>query len=167
MTSGVEGDPLDLAWRASCRRVPFTTLDLGPLRRDEALILAQSFIDTTERLAFACIERAAGNPLFLEQLLRNAEEGSHDAVPASIQSLVLARMDRLAALDRQAFQAASVIGQRFGLPRKLMGVPNYVCDGLVRHALVFPEGEGFLFAHALIQEGPTRHRSRRVGASCI
>ena len=93
------------------RGAPFATIDLGPLRASEALSLAGGFIDTSQRLALACIERAAGNPLFLEQLLRNAEEGSEDVVPASIQSLVLARMDRLAARDRLAFQTAAVIGQ--------------------------------------------------------
>jgi class 3 adenylate cyclase/tetratricopeptide (TPR) repeat protein len=155
MTSRVEGDPLDAAWRASCRGTPFATIDLGPLRREEALSLAGGFLDATQRLALACIDRAGGNPLFLEQLLRNAEEGSDDAVPPSIQSLVLARMDRLAPLDRQAFQAASVIGQRFDLAllRHLIGASDYVCDGLVAHALVLPESDGFLFAHALIKEG--------------
>ena len=165
MTSRVEGDPLDAAWRASCRGTPFATIDLGPLRRDEALSLAGGFFDATHGVALACIERAAGNPLFLEQLLRNAEEGSEDAVPASIQSLVLARMDRLTQRDRQAFQAAAVIGQRFDLAllRHLVGVPDYVCDGLIGNALVLPEGDDFLFAHALIQEGAYSSllRSRR------
>jgi hypothetical protein len=159
MTSRVEGDPLDLAWRASCRGTPFETIDLGPLRHDEALSLAGSFIDATQRVALACIERAAGNPLFLEQLLRSAEEGREDAVPASVQSLVLARMDRLAPRDRQAFQAAAVIGQRFALAllRRLIGASDYACDGLVGNA------EDYLFAHALIQEGAYASllRSRR------
>lgn len=165
MTSRADGDPLDAAWRASCRGTPFVTLDLGPLRSDEALSLAGGFIDATQRVALACIDRAGGNPLFLEQLLRNAEEGSGEAVPATIQSLVLARMDRLAPLDRQAFQAAAVIGQRFDLAllRHLIDAPDYVCDGLVANALVLPEGEDFLFAHALIQEGAysTSLRARR------
>jgi tetratricopeptide (TPR) repeat protein len=168
MTSRAEGDPLDAAWRASCHGTPLATIDLGPLRRDEALSLAGGFFDATHGVALACIERAAGNPLFLEQLLRNAEEGSEDAVPASIQSLVLARMDRLTQRDRQAFQAAAVIGQRFELAllRHLVGAPDYVCDGLIGNALVLPEGDDFLFAHALIQEGAysslLRSRRRRL-----
>jgi class 3 adenylate cyclase/tetratricopeptide (TPR) repeat protein len=165
LTSRVEGDPIDAAWRAACRAVPFATIDLGPLRPPEALALAGGFIDTSQRLALACIERAAGNPLFLEQLLRNAEEGSEDMIPASIQSLVLARMDRLAPRDRQAFQTAAVIGQRFDLSllRGLIDAPDYSCDALVSSALVFPEGDDFLFAHALIQEGAYSSllRSRR------
>ncbi|WP_233885784.1 adenylate/guanylate cyclase domain-containing protein [Paraburkholderia flagellata] len=164
-TSRVDGDPIDATWRARCRDTPYATLDLGPLRQDEALSLAGNFIDATQRVALACIERAGGNPLFLEQLLRNAEEGSGNAVPGSIRSLVLARMDRLAPRDRLAFQAAAVIGQRFGIAllRRLIDDPGYVCDGLLANALVLPEGEEFLFAHALIQESAysTLLRARR------
>src|SRR6202045_4454341 len=64
-------------------------------------------------------------------------------------------MDRLAPRERQAFQKAAVIGQRFDLSllRGLIDAPDYSCDALVSSALVFPEGYDFLFAHALIQEG--------------
>ena len=74
-------------------------------------------------------------------------------------------MDRLTTPDRRAFQAAAVIGQRFDLAllRRLVGLPDYACDGLIGNALVLPEGEDFLFAHALIQEGAYSSllRSRR------
>jgi class 3 adenylate cyclase len=40
MTSRVEGDPLTQAWRASTRGSPLTTIDLGPLRQDEAEVIA-------------------------------------------------------------------------------------------------------------------------------
>ena len=45
----------------------------------------------------------------------------------------------------------------------LVGKPDYVCDGLISNALVLPEGDDFLFAHALIQEGAYSSllRSRR------
>ncbi|WP_321795778.1 adenylate/guanylate cyclase domain-containing protein [Caballeronia sp. J97] len=172
MTSRVDGDPLDAAWRARLRDRPLATIDLGPLRREESLSLASHFIDATQRVALACIERAAGNPLFLEQLLHNVEEGSGDMIPPSIQSLVLARMDRLAVRDRTAFRAASVIGQRFdvALVRHLIDDPGYDCGALVANALIAPEGDDFLFAHALIQEsaystllrGPRRDLHRRA-----
>ena len=165
MTSRLEADQLDAEWRKSCGNTPFATIDLGPLREEDALSLAATFIDTTHSLALACIERAGGNPLFLEQLLRNAQEGSQQAVPASIQSLVLARMDRLAVKDREAFQVAAIIGQRFELSllRRLISAPNYTCENLVKSALVLSEGNDFLFAHALIPEGAysSMLRSRR------
>jgi hypothetical protein len=77
------------------------TLDLGPLRREDAIKLAGTFLDMSKQLALNCVQRAEGNPLFLEQLLRNVREHGDGDVPASIQSLVLARIDRPAA-RRQA-----------------------------------------------------------------
>jgi len=155
MTSRIEGDPLDPAWRATTGGCPLMTIDLGPLRRDEALTLAGAFIDATNQFAQNCIERAAGNPLFLEQLLRNAEERGDEDIPASIQSLVLARIDRLLPADKQALQAASVTGQRFTLEvlRHLLDDADYDCTGLLEHHLVRPEGDDYLFAHALIRDG--------------
>jgi tetratricopeptide (TPR) repeat protein len=124
------------------------------LRKSDSISLIGQFIDTSDKLASNCLERAAGNPLFLEQLLRNAQEGVIDSLPDSIQSLVLARMDRLQPDDKRALQAASVIGQRFDADvlRELMEVQDYDCRELVEHNLVRPEGSGFLFTHALIQE---------------
>lgn len=154
MTSRIEGDPIDQGWRAEAR-TPLVTIDLEPLRTEEALSLAGSLFDSSNHFAQSCVERANGNPLFLEQLLRNAEESEEDSVPDSIQSLVMARLDRLEPEDKRALQAASILGQRFGAEvlRSLLGSPSYDCAPLMEHALLRPEGEDFLFAHALIREG--------------
>jgi class 3 adenylate cyclase/tetratricopeptide (TPR) repeat protein len=155
MTSRLEGDPLDQAWRGTLRGSPLTTIDLQPLRPAEAEELANEFTGTAGEFLRQCIARAEGNPLFLEQLLRNAKEGALSDVPGSIQSLVLARMDRLDPRDKRALQAASVVGQRFTLEllRELIEDPEYRCDDLMAHRLIRPEAGGFLFAHALILEG--------------
>ncbi len=155
MTSRIEGDPLDKVWRASTHGSPLMTIDLGPLRPEEARLLAGGFIEATNRFAASCIERAEGNPLFLEQLLRNAQESETASIPPTIQSLVLARMDRLETRDKQALQAASVVGKRFNIAalRSLLDDPAYGCDALVASDLVRPAASDYLFAHALIQEG--------------
>jgi class 3 adenylate cyclase/tetratricopeptide (TPR) repeat protein len=155
MTTRFEGDPLDRQWRAASHGTPLLTIDLGPLRRDEALTLAQGMIQPSTRVAQDCIERAEGNPLFLAQLLRNAHESGSASIPPTVQSLVLARMDRLAPRDKLALQAASVIGKRFTLEalRALTEDERCLCDALVAADLVRPQGEHYLFAHALIQEG--------------
>jgi class 3 adenylate cyclase/tetratricopeptide (TPR) repeat protein len=155
MTSRIEGDPVDAAWRAATGGSPLLTLDLAPLRKEEALSLAGEFVDATSRFATNCIARAEGNPLFLEQLLRSAEETADEAVPGSVQSIVLARMDRLEPPDKQALQAASILGQHFALEplRHLVESPAYSCEALISHYLVRPEGGDYLFCHALIQEG--------------
>lgn len=155
MTSRVEGYPLDAAWRGATGGCPLVTLDVGPLRKADAVALASGFIAASDHLALSCVERAAGNPLFLEHLLRNLEERGGEDIPASIQSIVLARVDRLPPADKQALQAASVLGQRFSLDalRHLTRNASYGCAGLVQRQLVRPEGDDFLFAHALVQEG--------------
>ena len=155
MTSRIEGDQLDQNWRSSTEGSPFITIDLGPLRKQDSIALISEFIDATDPLAESCLERAAGNPLFLEQLLRTAQEGSTASLPDSIQSLVLARIDRFEPEDKKALQAAAVIGQRFHADAlsQLLGISNYDCGELANHNLIRPEGDGYLFAHALIQEG--------------
>lgn len=155
MTSRVKGDQLDQSWRTTIDGSPFFTIDLGPLRKQDSIALISEFIDSADPLGERCLERAAGNPFFLEQLLRAAQEGSAESLPDSIQTLVLARMDQLDSENKQALRAAAVIGQHFELDalRHLLDDTAYDCRGLVEHHLVRPEGLGYLFAHALIQEG--------------
>jgi class 3 adenylate cyclase/tetratricopeptide (TPR) repeat protein len=155
MTSRVEGDPLDGAWRARMSGSSLITIDLGPLRPQEAAALAEAYVDASGDLARRCIDRAAGNPLFLEQLLRHAEQSVETGVPDSVRSLVQARIDQLEPSDKLALQAASIFGQRFGLDalRYLIDRSNYDCGHLQARFLIRPQGNDFLFAHALIRDG--------------
>ncbi len=154
MTTRIEGDPFDANWRSRASGNSIITIDLSPLSMSDALSIARQFIDVA---AFAeqCVERAGGNPLFLEQLVRSAGDLTDGRLPASIQSVVLARTDLLSAGDRRAIQAASVLGQRFRLPqlRRLLREPKYECDVLVGNVLLRPAPDGLQFAHALIRDG--------------
>ena len=134
---------------------PLATIDLAPLRQAEAMELAAGFFDAGNRFALDCVERAGGNPLFLDQLLRSAQEAGAAEVPASVQSLVQARVDRLGQADRLALQAASVVGQRFApdAVKHLINSPHFDFEPLLRSSLIRPEGDAFLFAHALVRDG--------------
>ncbi len=153
MTTRLEGDGLDAHWRRMAGG-GVVTIDLGPLLLEEARSIARRFIEAS---AFAdrCVERAGGNPLFLVELLRGGGELTKGRLPASIQSVVLARTDLLSVQDRRAIQLASVLGQRFSLShlRTLLQDPDFVCDSLVRAVLLRPAQDGLQFAHALIREG--------------
>jgi len=153
LTSRRDGDPLGGAWRATLRG-SLSVIDLGPLSTTDAHRLAGGLRSVSERILHKCVERAAGNPLFLEQLLRAAHE-HEDRLPASLHSLVLARVDRLPERERTALRAAAVVGQRFplGLVRHLTGLGEYACDALIEHQLVQSDGHDFLFGHALIRDG--------------
>jgi class 3 adenylate cyclase/tetratricopeptide (TPR) repeat protein len=168
MTSRLEQDPIDQAWRAQAGASSLITIDLAPLRRDEAQALAAPFFAANEAAAARCVERAGGNPLFLDQLLRLAEDGADSDVPGSVQNLVQARLDRLGSAEKPVVQAASVLGQRFDAEALayLLGRPGYVPDPAAAQFLIRPHGDGFLFAHALIHEavysGLLRSRRREL-----
>lgn len=105
---------------------------LEPLSAEETrrLIAALLDIDELPELVRATItERAQGNPLFVEELLRMLIGAGHIerhdgrwiatksigevAVPASLQGLLAARLDQLPAKVKRALQRASVVGKVF------------------------------------------------------
>lgn len=155
MTSRFEGYPLDARWRAHAHGSALTTIELAPLGHDDSRLLAASLMPGRDDVTARCIDRAEGNPLFLRQLLRDAAEVRMGAVPPTIQSVVLARMDRLDPRDKHGLQAASVLGKRFDgdALQHLMQDGEYECTPLIDADLVRPHGPGFVFAHALIHEG--------------
>ncbi len=176
MTSRTEGDQLDPIWRSRTRAAPLITIDLGPLREQDALALAGEYGDVSKAFALACVKRSEGHPLFLEQLLRSGGDSDLDSIPGSIQSLVQARMDALESTDKQALQAASVLGQRFSLDvlRHLINNGQYVCTRLIEQDLVRSDVDDFLFSHALVQEGvysslltTNRRELHRRAAACF
>ena len=113
--------------RATVTNLPLEPLPTGDIRH---LVQARLGVDALpEALARQVTEKAEGNPLFAEEIvsfliergvLRSTAgkvEFDSNAVaavlPASVQNLLTARVDRLAPKDRALLQAASVIGRRF------------------------------------------------------
>lgn len=153
VTTRPQSETFDAARRTHATALPALTLDLNALAEADAQALAQHLAGDDADLARRCVARAGGNPLFLEQLLRSAGEALRDALPGSIQSLVLARLDRLAPADKAALQAASVLGQRFALDawRALVDAPRL--QPLADAGLLRPDDDGAQFVHALIRDG--------------
>ena len=113
-------------------RATVTKLTLDPLPSGDIRRLIQTRLGADvlpEALARHVAEKAEGNPLFAEEIVSFLiERGTlHAAVgrwhfdasavsaalPASVQSLLTVRVDRLGHKDRALLQAASVIGRRF------------------------------------------------------
>lgn len=155
LTTRFAGDPSVGQWRTALHGLPLTSMDLQPLAPDDAMRLAAGAASISEALLRSCVERAEGNPLFLEQLLLNAGDESANHLPGSIQSLVQARMDRLESADKNALQAAAVWGQRAPLSvvRHLVGDPHYDAHRLALQFLVRLQGDEVSFSHALIRDG--------------
>ncbi len=170
MTTRIAADPLHAGWRAAAGDGLQLTIDLTPLAPAESERIARCF-PAAEVFASKCVERAGGNPLFLEQLLRTAGDLVDGRLPSTIQSVVLARTDLLAPNDKRAIEAASVLGQRFALAnlRALIDDPRYACDALLRNALLRSVADGLQFVHALVRDGVyaslTRARRRQLHRS--
>jgi tetratricopeptide (TPR) repeat protein len=170
MTTRIGADPLDAGWRAASGDGLQLAIDLTPLAPAESETIARNF-PAAEAFAAKCVERAGGNPLFLEQLLRTAGDLVDGKLPSTIQSVVLARTDLLAPNDKRAIEAASVLGQRFALMslRALIDDPRYACETLLRNALLRPVADGLQFVHALVRDGVyaslTRARRRHLHGS--
>jgi DNA-binding SARP family transcriptional activator len=149
-----------------------TSILLDPLTRDESAELMEELSggaglapEARERIAAA----AAGNPLFLEQMLAMLAQG-HDevgeiAVPPAIQALLAARLDRLEPDERRVLECASVEGETFHLsgvvelsPPETREAVASLLMSLVRKELIRPEpsdlsaDEAFGFRHALIRD---------------
>ncbi len=156
LTTRADGDPMVRGWRDALHGRAVVTMDLAPLAPAESLDLARQWA-ADDRSAFTrrAVERADGNPLFLEQLLRGGERGGDDDLPGTVRSVVLARVDGLPADDKQAVQAASVMGQRFSLAslRFVLEQPHYDPARLLDDNLIRAHGGDLLFAHALIRDG--------------
>ena len=139
------------------------------------------------------VQAAAGNPLFVEQLLsmliddgslRQADgqwEQVRDLssldVPPSIQALVAARLDLLDRAERTVIEPASVIGQNFAQAALEVLTPDEVrpdvpdhLQGLARKQLVQPnpvsetDGTTFRFQHLLVRDAAYNGLLKRARA---
>lgn len=165
LTARPESDPLDAGFRARIAPTPLTTIDLAALPDKDAQSLAEQMLAGKNALVKDVLARAAGNPLFLVQLLHHKTGAAGEALPQSIQSLIVARLDRLGDSDRRIVQAASVLGQRFSQAEidHLMEVAAVPLRALIEAFLIRPGAQAFEFVHALVREATygTLPKSRR------
>ena len=116
-------------------------------------------------------ERAAGNPFFAEEMVRElAQRGvlagqrggyicradvAEVGVPATVQAAIAARIDRLSTPARRTINAASVIGARFGAELLAALGIDAVVDELLSVELIdqvrFTPSPVYAFRHPLIR----------------
>jgi DNA-binding SARP family transcriptional activator len=148
-----------------------TSMLLHPLSDDESQELVANLaanLELDEAKQRHIVDAAAGNPLFVEEMVALVSEQRADdttaTVPPTIQALLAARLDLLTADERAALQAAAVEGMVFHEMSvgELVGVPigelQEPFSKLVRRELLRPDkpvftGEKALrFRHLLIRD---------------
>ncbi len=104
------------------------------------------------------VERAEGNPFFVEELVAAAEAGG-GLLPTELADLLLVRLDQLDDHGRLAVRAAAVVGRRVShdLLAVGAGIDGAALDRALRSAveanvLVAVGSEGYAFRHALLAE---------------
>ena len=156
-------------------------LPIAPLVPESAEALIDGLVGQDPSLASLkrlLIERTEGNPFFLEESIHALAEAGvfvgdrgtylltgdvRDVhLPATVQALLAARIDRLQPEEKRLLQAASVIGR--DVPVALLGEISGIADeelrgslarleaaGLLREVKLFPQHE-YTFKHALTHE---------------
>ena len=150
------------------------TIALAPLSDSETTALVADLLGPDPSvgvLGKTITDRAAGNPFFAEEIVRDlAERGvlsgersaylstaevAEVSVPATLQATIAARIDRLDAKAKRTLSAAAVIGSRFRLDvLTVLGVEPVV-DELVATQLIdqisFARQPEYLFHHPLVR----------------
>jgi DNA-binding SARP family transcriptional activator/tetratricopeptide (TPR) repeat protein len=150
-------------------------VELQPLDHDAAATLVDALAGTPaaawerERL----LEAAAGNPLFLEQLVASLgdqrRDGDRPPLPPTIQALLAARLERLGPGERAVLAHAAVVGMDFTasavgelLPEEARAplgrhLQTLAGKGLVQARRAASQVAGdFRFRHILVQQAAYR-----------
>lgn len=166
---------------------------VGPLAPEDLSSLANDLLGGDASLGetrAALLERAGGNPLFLEQMVMTLVDagsllGSPGAyrrastevplrVPASIQTIIGARVDRLPEGAKASLEAAAIVGEPIdtAMVAAVCGIPRADAERHLRHAMsggliaAADAASGLAFRHGLVQEsvlaGLTRMRRRQL-----
>ncbi|MGO9523585.1 ATP-binding protein, partial [Mycobacterium sp.] len=150
------------------------TIALAPLSDSETATLVTELIGpdpSVSDVAALITERAAGNPFFAEEIVRDlAERGvlqgppgnyvstvdvAEVSLPATVQATIAARIDRLDPKAKRTLSAAAVIGSKFS--RDLLdtlGVDPALHDlvrGQFLNQITFTADPEFAFHHPLIR----------------
>jgi DNA-binding response OmpR family regulator/class 3 adenylate cyclase/predicted ATPase len=156
-----------------------TMLALNRLnRRDAAMLVRRIAAGLPGEVVAEIVERTDGVPLFIEELTKavleagNQEDGiacvisaspsSRAAVPATLHSSLMARLDRLGPMAKEVAQIGALLGREFSyeLLRSVCGCHEaelrLVLDRLSGAGIVWCRGTAphsfYVFKHALLQE---------------
>lgn len=91
-------------------------ITLSPLDRAEGAAMAHAVAAPTllpPHKLEAILDRAGGNPLFIEELVTMAQRSAVDDLPDSLEAVIGARVDQLDPGDRRLLRVASVLGDSF------------------------------------------------------
>ena len=144
-----------------------TQINMKRLSANESQALAEALLkraDLDEELLEEVVQKAEGSPFFLEELARSLAklgEGERDSIPTTIQGVLMARIDRLPAVQKRLLQTASVLSRVFPVdlleamwdrPEALERQIEELRKSEFLHKIPTTGREQYSFQHALTQE---------------
>src|SRR5271155_5516656 len=162
-------------YRGALSRVPGAqSIALAPLSESETAALVTELLGPDRSvggLATMIAERAAGNPFFAEEMVRELAErgvlhGNRSAyvstvgaaevsVPATVQATIAARIDRLDSAAKRTLSAAAVIGSKFSRDLLETLAVDSALEDLLGGELIdqirFTGDPAYVFHHPLIR----------------
>jgi class 3 adenylate cyclase/tetratricopeptide (TPR) repeat protein len=159
----------------------YRQIALAPLSPEDTRTLLRDLAGedpSLDGLAELIHERTAGNPFFIEEIVRELVESGHlegkrgdyrlvrpvedTGVPASVQAVLAARIDRLEPEAKRLLQVASVVGREVGermlaqaageTPEEMQPALSELTEaGFLFEAELYPE-RVFAFSHPLTRE---------------
>jgi two-component system, NtrC family, response regulator AtoC len=144
-----------------------TQVALPPLSREDSRLVVRSArkAEPSDQMMEAILDRAEGNPFFLEELSRGVEDAAGlpatPLVPDTVQEVLLVRIDRLPEASRRLLQIAAVVGPDIPLPllRELWDGPSDLephLRELMRREFLYAKRGGaeplYAFTHTLTRD---------------
>ena len=154
----------------------FDSILLEPLQEEQTDVMLTNLLgvkDLQKPIRDLIVEKADGNPFFVEEIIRSlietkqlVRENSHwtlmsdearVSLPNTLRGVLSARIDRLPETSKHILQNAAVIGRTFDLRvLKRMTNLNGDFDPQVQYlrevSLIEPARDEYMFRHVLIQE---------------
>lgn len=174
------------------------SISLAPLSTPETVAVAENLLGSDPSvtgLARMIADRAAGNPFFVEEMVKDlAERGvlhgqqgarrvvtdvAEITVPATLHATIASRIDRLEPAAKRMLCAAAVIGSRFGVDLlNELGIEPAIADLLDAQLIDqvrFTAQPEYAFHHPLIRavayesqlKSDRAHMHRRIAASIV
>ncbi len=169
----LENDHLDSS-RFSHTALRLSRLGDADGRRLLAALFGEDWVSSAGALPDKILDRAGGNPLFIEEIVRSLIEldvlkrdgqqwqivtgEAAVSIPDTIQAMLLTRVDRLPQEARRLAQEAAVIGPRFEAtlleavtadPSRLEADLELLCDAEIIQEVA---GAGYRFTQTLLQD---------------
>jgi class 3 adenylate cyclase len=162
-------------YRGALSRVPGAqTIALAPLSDSETRTMVAELLGSDPSvggLITMITEKAAGNPFFAEEIVRDLAErgvlqgdrsayestayGAEVIVPATLQATIAARIDRLDPAAKRTLSAAAVIGSRFSRDLlETLGIdpaPQDLLSGEFIDQIIFTRQPEYVFHHPLVR----------------